>query len=91
MKPKLGKVFNEMDLPKLKVLWMRAWIMDCEDLLTLKAENLQFLVVEECKGMNGGWIKAASRKWKGLTVVETDTRLSEGFDLVARKVRRMDV
>ena len=91
MKPKLGKLFDQMELPKLKVLWMRAWILDCEDLLTLKAEKLQFLVVEECKGMNGGWIKAASRKWKGLTVVETDTRLSEGFDLVARGVRRMDV
>jgi len=91
MKPKLGRIFDQMELPKLKVLWMRAWILDCEDLLTLKAEKLQFLVVEECKGMNGGWIKAASRKWKGLTVVETDTRLSEGFDLVARRVRRMDV
>jgi hypothetical protein len=91
MKPRLGKVFADMDLPKLKVLWLRAWIVDCEDLMSLKADNLQFLVTEECKGMNGGWIKAASRKWKGLTVVETDSRLNEGFDLVARSVKGMDV
>ena len=91
MKPKLGKLFADMELPRLRVLWMRAWIVDCKDLMSLKAENLQFLVIEECKGMNGGWIKAASRKWKGLTVVETDSQLKEGFGLVARMVRGMDV
>jgi hypothetical protein len=91
MKPKLGKLFADMNLPRLKVLWLRAWIVDCEDLMSLKAENLQFLVVEECKGMNGGWIKAASRKWKGLTVVETDSQLKEGFGLAARMIKSMDV
>lgn len=91
MRPKLGKLFADMELPRLKVLWLRAWIVDCEDLMLLKAENLRFLVIEECKGMNGGWIKAASRKWQGLTVVETDSQLKEGFGLVARMVQRMDV
>lgn len=76
----LGKIFAGLQLPKLKVLWLRGWTLEVEDLLSLKAVGLQWIVLEQCKGMNGGWIKAIMGRWKGIIVVESAERLNDGVD-----------
>lgn len=76
----LQGLFDGMQLPDLQVLWLRGWTLDCADLLSLKSDKLRFVVIEECKGMNGGWIKAVMGKWKGAVVVESETRLKDGVD-----------
>jgi len=78
-KPELQGLFNGLDLPKLKCLWLRSWIVDCQELVSLKTNVLRWIVVEECKGMNGGWIKSVKSKWKDAVVIESDTRLN-GID-----------
>src|SRR5436190_23855167 len=79
-KPELRGAFNGLELPKLKCLWLRAWIVDCQELLSLKTSTLQWIVVEECKGMNGGWIKAVRGKWPRAVVIESATRLKDGVN-----------
>jgi hypothetical protein len=82
-RPELGSIFAKLRLPKLKVLWLRSWEVDCQDLMMLKADRLRWLMVEECKGMNGGWVKAVTAKWKGIVVVESAERLKDGVDFFA--------
>jgi hypothetical protein len=84
-RPELGSIFAKLCLPKMKVLWLRSWEVDCQDLMMLKADRLRWLMVEECKGMNGGWVKAVSAKWKGIVVVESAERLKDGIDFFALK------
>jgi len=86
-KPEMGPLFVGYSLPKLKFLWLRGWVIDCLDLLALKANSLKWLVLEECKGMNGGWVKALRNNWKDIVVVESDTRLKDGIDLFTWKKR----
>jgi len=83
-KHQLGKVFEEAQLPNLKVFWLRNWTVDYQDLLAVQSTHVQWVVVEQCKGLNGGWIKAVQGKWKGAFVVESDLRLS-GVDFFAWK------
>ena len=78
--PKLSNLFNGMELTKLKVLWLRGWTIDCVDILSLKTNALQYVVIEECKGVNGGWIKGVMSKWKRANVIESDTRFKNGVD-----------
>jgi hypothetical protein len=88
-KPELRNLFSRLQTPRLKVLWLRGWSVDYAELLGLEARGLRFLVVEECKGMNGGWIKAVQGKWTGISVIETDTPIKEGVDFRAvAKARR---
>ena len=79
-KPELRGLFKEIELPKLKCLWLRAWSIDFEDLVSLKADALQWIVFEECKGMNGGWKRIVNGKWNRAVVIESDTRLKHGID-----------
>ena len=83
-KQDLGKVFEEAQLPNLKVFWLRSWMVDYQDLLAVQSTRVQWVVVEQCKGLNGGWIKAVQGKWKGAFVVESDTRMN-GVDFFAWK------
>jgi hypothetical protein len=75
-KPELGAVFNGMELPRLKVLWLRAWVVNCSDLLSLRSDTVEWVIVEACRGLNGGWVKAVEEKWKKAVIFETDTRLT---------------
>lgn len=59
--------------------------MNCEDLMKLKAEKLNWLIIEECKGMNGGRMKAVCAKWKGIDVHENEGRLKDGINFFALK------
>jgi hypothetical protein len=86
----MGPLFPGIQLPHLKFLWLRSWSIDCHDLLSLKAKYLKWLVLEECKGMNGGWIKALTGHWKGLTIIESDTKLKDGVNLLGWKKRPLD-
>ena len=74
-KPSLGCVFRGKKFPSLRTLWLRACVIDCHDFLSLKGDNLRYIVLEGCKGLNGGWIKAFKAKWKGVVVYETDGRV----------------
>ena len=85
-KPELKGLFSRVKTPKLKVLWLRGWIVDYADLLSLEAA-MRFLVVEECKGMNGGWLKAVHGKWPGISVIERDTPIKEGIDFRAEAAK----
>jgi hypothetical protein len=82
-KPELRGLFSRLQTPRLKVLWLRGWSVDYADLLSLEACAVRFLVVEECKGMNGGWIKAVRGKWTGVAVIESDTVIKGGVDFRA--------
>jgi len=86
-KPEMGLLFKRLQLSRLKFLWLRGWAVDCMDLLSLKASFLKWLVLEECKGMNGGWVKAIRGYWTDIVVVESDIRLKDGIDLYTWKRR----
>jgi hypothetical protein len=86
-KPDLGRIFAEMELPRLNVVWLRGWKLDCGDLVALRAERLRWIALEDCKGMNGGWIKAVTGKWKGVVVVESDSRFKDGVDFRGWRAR----
>ena len=79
-KPELRGLFTELEFPRLKCLWLRAWSIDFEDFMLLKADSLQWIVFEECRGMNGGWKKIVGEKWNGAVVIESDTRFKQGID-----------
>ena len=87
-KPELRGLFSRLTMSRLRVLWLRGWSIDYADLLALEAEMVRFLVVEECKGMNGGWIKAVQGKWTGVSVIETDTPIKDGIDFHVAKIRQ---
>jgi hypothetical protein len=84
-RPELGTTFSCLCLPKLRVLWLRSWQMNCDDLMKLTAEKLNWLIIEECKGMNGGRMKAVRAKWKGIVVHENEGRLKDGINFFALK------
>ena len=87
-RPELRGLFSRLDIPRLQVLWLRGWSVDYADVLALEAETVRFLVVEECKGLNGGWIKAVQGKWTGVSVIETDTPIKDGIDFRVAKIRQ---
>ena len=77
-RPELRGIFKGIKLPKLKCLWLRAWAVDCQDLVSLKSNALGWIVIEDCKGLNGGWIKAV--EGDGAIVIESDTGFKDGID-----------
>jgi len=86
-KPEMGRLFGRLYLANLRFLWLRGWVVNCVDLLSLKAPRLKWLVLEECKGINGGWIKAVRGHWRDIIIVESDIRLKDGIDLFTWKKR----
>jgi len=41
---------------------------------------LKWLVMEGCRGMNGGTKKALGKKCRGIVIVEDEGRIEEGVD-----------
>jgi hypothetical protein len=90
-KPEMGPLLGKLQFTKLKFLWLRGWVLSCVDLLQLKALWLKWLVFEECRGINGGWLKAFNRHWRGVVIVESDIRLKDGIDLFTWRKRARDI
>jgi len=89
-KRELGPSFFEsVNLQKLKVLWLRGFTFDPVAFLKLQAPLLQFAVLEECRGSNGGWLNAFRNKWATITVVESSVKLRDGVDF-AKEIQRRE-
>ena len=91
-KRELGPSFFEsVNLQKLKVLWLRRFTFDPVAFLRLHTPILQFAVLEECRGSNGGWVKACRNRWAGITVVESPVEIRDGVDFAEQIQRRQRI
>jgi hypothetical protein len=87
-KRELGRMFFEtVQLTKLRVLWLRGFNFDAAAFLKFHAGALRFVVLEACRGSNGGWVKGCRSKWPGVIVVESPVKMKDGVDFAGQRMR----
>jgi hypothetical protein len=91
-KRELGRMFFEtVSLANLRVLWLRGFTFDAAAFLKFHTGLLQFVVLEGCRGSNGGWVKGCRNKWPGVIVVESPVKMKDGVDFAGQRKRQEEI